>query len=564
MNRKIIVFILAILVASAGTLPFSSSAHAAVPVDPRHPIHVTDHSPPPTAKNAKEAKEAKSPKGPRPGNPGPGAQGPLETIAEMIAKQAAAKFATFALNESGINKLLGDKTSLDGLAAQIQALSDQLKDVQRTQTAILQDLKSVELNQFQVPLTTLVSSVQSLYTNEFLPTLEALQRYSDEATDPDAACEVPKSKCDKARTTFESTLAGFLTAAANAEGDNLAIHNFLMPGPTGSSAMAAYGAFLMAGPQSTGRLTSTDSERLYAFYTYYAEYEALATLLQAVRNTVRYEDLPSSFTSFIDTQVIGYQKLEREGLPPRIPPGTVITLPVAVESRTTTRNRPMWIWDFRVGSNLAWDPASPAGSAPLAPNCRRDAGTNRCAVDAAINTYNQTAAGLGFQDWRVPSRVEWDGLLTGQYDNNNRTDLRGFLLRMFPNSVVQGTALDQALTTNPVVWTADLARAPQVSCHLSGSGIGDAGKVVPVVHTAIPTRNTLRDYPAAFPQTNVPTVSSAQLQYPRGLTQSQGLQWCGDRLVEMVSAGFVPAASAQSPNGAQLVAVRTTTGDYMP
>jgi hypothetical protein len=518
---------------------------------------------PATAKDVKDPKapsEAKLPNDPKPGK---GSQGPLDLIADTLLNAAKIRFANFALDQIGLGKLLSDKPKLDALAAQIQALSDQLKEVQKTDNAIFAELKNVELNQHAIPLTILKSSVQSLYMDEFLPMIEALQNYSDAKVDLNATCDDLMSRCGKAKTTFDTTLAGFLRAAERSEGDNTTMHNLLMPGATANSAMSAYGQFLMAGPGQTGTLTSHDSDRLYAFYTYFAEYEALATLMQGVRNTVRYATLPMSMSNFITIEAIGYLQKESEQLPPRIPPNTAIALPVKVEDRKTTMNSPMWIWDFRVGRNLAWDPAKSAGSAPLAPTCRRDEGTNRCAVDAAINTYNQTAAGAGFHDWQVPSRAEWDGLLAGQYDNNNRTDLRGFLLRMFPN-VVQGSALDQALTDNPVAWTSDMAKQPAVSCHLSGSGIGDAGKVVPVVHTALPTGGTLRNYPAALPLTNVPAVSSAQLQYPRGLTQTGGLQWCRARLVEMVSAGFVNAAPGLLANGAQLVATRTTTVSYLP
>jgi hypothetical protein len=502
----------------------------------------------------KPPKEAKPPKG------GKGAQGPLQSIAEIVAKQAAIKFADFALNQSGLDKLLGDRTSLDALAAQIQGLSDQLKAVQKTADAILRDIQKVLLNQFEIPLKTLVSSVQSLYVNEFLPTIEALTKYADAI--PDGDCQNDKSNCGKARLTFESTFAGFMDAAARSEADNITIHNFLMPGPTQSSALSAYGAFLMRGEGATGLLTTADSDRLYAFYTYYSEYEALATLMQGVRNTVRYANLPASLDAFIKTQVIGFQKLEQDSLPPRIAPNTVIALPRALDQRTTTKTQPMWIWDYRVGRDLAWDPATAAGTAPLAPNCSRASGTNRCTVGAAINTYNQTAAGVGFNDWRMPSRAEWDSLLTGQFDQFPH-DLRLFLLSMFRDAV-QGAILDQSLTTNPFVWTADMAKAPAVSCHLTGSGIGDAGKVVPVVHTALGTGGTLRNYPAAYPLTSVPQVSSAQLNYPRGLSQTQGLQWCRDRLAAMVTAGFVTPTSGQWAAGAQLIATRTTTVDYMP
>jgi hypothetical protein len=152
--------------------------------------------------------------------------------------------------------------------------------------------------------------------------------------------------------------------------------------------------------------------------------------------------------------------------------------------------------------------------------------------------------------------------LTGQFETVPH-DLRLFLLHLIQDNV-QGTVLDLSLEAHPLVWTSDLARAPSVSCHLTGSGIGDAGKVVPVAYTALGTGGTLRNYPAAIPSVTVPQVSTAQLQYPRGLSQSQGLQWCRDRMVEMVTAGFVTAPPGLPAAGAQLFVTRTTTVNYMP
>ena len=124
------------------------------------------------------------------------------------------KFVDFALNQAGLDKLIGDKTSLDDLAAQIEGVSIQLTELQKTGAAILRDLTKVLLQQFEIPLRALVSSVQSLYVNEFLPTIEALTLYA--AAIPDGNCDDDKSKCGKARVTFDTTFAGFMEAAARA------------------------------------------------------------------------------------------------------------------------------------------------------------------------------------------------------------------------------------------------------------------------------------------------------------------------------------------------------------
>jgi hypothetical protein len=496
-----------------------------------------------------------------PGN-GKGGSDPFDpvNIAKFLAKQAAIKFADLALDKSGVLKLISDRTTLDDLAGQIQGVSNQVRVLQQSTDQIQRDLAKVLLNQFAIPLTALVSSVQSLFLNQFLPTIEALVRYADAV--PDGNCDDTTSKCGKARVTFEDTLAGFMDAAARTESDNITIHNFILPSSAGSSVLSAYGAFLMRGEGATGLLTSTDSDRLLAFYNYYAQWEALATLMQSERNTVRYANLPGSMDNFINIQVTGFQKLETDSLPAPIPTDAVISLPVTPGLRTSTKNQLMWNWNYRVGPNLAWDPSTAPSSAPLAPGCSRVSGANRCTVAAAINTYNQTAAGLGFTDWRVPSRADWDRFLTGQFDQFPK-DLRLFLLG-FWRFGVQGAALDQSLQTSPLVWTSDMAQQPSISCHLSGSGIGDAGKVVPVAHTALGTGGSLRNYPAAFPLVTVPQVSTAQLQYPRGLTQSQGLAWCRQQLVSMVTAGFVTPNAGGAAASANLIAARTTTVNYMP
>lgn len=498
---------------------------------------------------------------PLPAGAKPKKSDPIVSIGKFLAKQATGKFAEFALDKSGVLDLLGNRTTLDDVTSQVQLLSTQVKALQQSADAIQRQLATIFLTQFDVPLRDLVSDVQSLYMNQFLPTFEALTNYA--LAFPSGNCDDPTSQCGKAKATFDGTLQGFLDAAARTEAVNTKIHNLLMPGAIGTSALSAFGAYVMRGEGATGLLTTADSNRVYAFYNYFGEYEALETFMQGVRNTVRYADLPLSMASFIAIQAVGYPKAEQDSLPPPIPADVFISLPQALAQRTSAKGVPMWLWDFKVGTSLAWDPSTPTNDAPQSPTCSRNSGPNRCTVPAAINTFNQTSAGLGFTGWHVPARAEWDGLLDGKFDVVPH-DLRLFLLHMIPSNI-QGVAFDQANSTNPFVWMSDTAKAPAISCHLSGSGIGDAGKVVPVAFTALGTGGTLRNYPAAYPAVTLPQVSTAQLQYPRGLTQSQGLAWCRQQLVSMVTAGFTtPGSGKQSAAGGQLVAVRTTTVNYMP
>jgi len=495
-----------------------------------------------------------------------GVQGIGGSIASSVAGFAAQKLAGFALSQAGLGDLV-DPTSakLAELELELGKISGQLETLQTSLNQMTQLMNKLELQGYTIPLGDKVSQIQSLYDNYFVLVLDALTDYASEAQklsagtpcDKDPA-SAPASACATALRRFNDRRSEFLNAQANppTAALNSELHSALVPSTAGD-VMGAYAAYLMAGPGSTGFLTSADSDHLFAFYHYYAEYEALATFMKGMWQSTRMT--ASEFDAFIAREITGYQASEHNHLPQEsIPKNTAIMLPVNPSARTSTKDRPMLLWDSQVGTDLAWDPRKPAGSAILAPTCSRIAGADRCAVDAAINTYNTTAAGLGFSNWHVPSKAEWDAILNGQFINHP-TDAGGLLLQVFGDDA----DLKAALGRNPFIWNS--AAPATVDCDAIDSLAGQfvVGRISDYAHTALPTSASLKGYPSQYPVTNVPRVDTRAIVTPNRLTtRDSRLQYCRDNLAAQVTTGFTGSPTVRGA-GAQLFPTRTTTAEYM-
>jgi hypothetical protein len=317
--------------------------------------------------------------------------------------------------------------------------------------------------------------------------------------------------------------------------------------------MNAYGQYLLKGPTSTGILTADDSDRVIGFYNYFAEYEAIATLMKGQWDSIRFEANPDEFARFVDTQINGYQKQEHAALPPRIPPDAILALPAEPTARTSTRHVQMWMTNLKVRQDLTWDPSTPGA---------------RGSVDEAINTLNTTDAGEGYKDWKVPSRSELDSLFAGRYNPASPADANKFLGRIAPSGV-QWRGLLDALTgvqAHPYLWTADPAgvpstsTSPAVKCVNHISQIAKfLGPITGYAHTALgPTSASLNGYPSGYTLTNVPGVHVLALDVT-AQTDDAALSACRAMLAAQVTQGFAGGARAQ------LLATRNTGDvDYLP
>jgi hypothetical protein len=479
-------------------------------------------------------------------------------VAEMAGKEVGKEIGGFLFNKIGLGDLTNPNSGdFDALKTQLDHISGQVTTLQRSADEINADLAQVELKQFTQPLKTHLSSIESLYMDDFAPVLTDLQDYVGEKL-KDPACP-DKSACAAAKNDFDTDLGKFRRNVSTTESQslNIDIHNNLIP-IDGDSAMIAYGKVLMKG---TGFLTAADSARLDAFYRYWSGWEALAVWMKAENRAIELEDNrngPALFSNFVQQQIsglpcqapqtglCGFFDLEQKHLPAAIPNDVVIALPPNTGDRKTTLGQPMWLWNARVGPNAIWDPTKPD--------------TANHSVPLALTTLNTTSAGIGFTDWRVPSPQDLNGLFAGRSAYANLDGIR-FLDKVLPDSITSfHQILWYALFDHPFLWTS-AAPAP-VPCNVSvgGGGFTSVGNITNYAHTGLQISAKLADYPGKFPLSTLPLgVGSKALVVPGTITTVAGsLQWCRDAMAVRVTEGFA------NLNGAQLLVTRQTTVNYMP
>ena len=556
----LIVFLLALGLALAAGV---AGARGGVAATEATSGSVKDMSAPVTACRAKPAKKSHKPAKCKPKGPSKGAgTGPTNiggAIAESLAKMATQQLAGFVLSQVGLDQLLDPNTKrFDELKTQLEGISNQIATLQNSVGQITSELTEIKLNQFIVPLDGYVTAVQELYSGDYKPMLKELQRYVEAkhaAVEAGLTCD-DSDECKKSRANFNADKDTFLKHAEAAHlDDNRQLHRLLVPNTTGGSALKAYGEYLMSGRGSTGFLTAADSNRVFTLYHYYAEYEALATLMKAEYKAFHFQDQPDNFADFIDEEITGFQKKEQDALPARIPQGTVISLPVLVGDRTTTLNRPMWIWDWTIETGLTWDPSKP----PTQPR----------SVPAALTTLNTTDAGGKFNDWHVPSRADFAGLFAGQSTRFPNDNVVEFLDRILPHDSPERLLRLENFSPNPYLWTSDAAGTKgDATCALSSS---DRVTVGGYAHTGIFCGNKLTVDPNSFPLEYVPTLVTPldlkplTISPPGGMTRDQRIQWCKDELARRVTAAIETGADYLYTKTAQLVATRSTGNQkFMP
>jgi len=509
-----------------------------------------------------------------------GAQGIAGSIATSLAGAVAKSLLGFALNQTALGKIF-DPTDfkLDQLKTQLGVIQNQLNTLQLSVDSISAELQKLALQGYLVPLEGIISKIKSLNDGFFAPTLRAETAWADAdraVKEAGLTCDEVKA-CDDKHNEFVKQRGFFFDAVKTPESQDLnnQIHAALIPNSIGQSVMRAYGAYLLNKPKTTGILTRADSDLVYSFYNYFAEYEALAVWMKAEwKGAVQFDTNPTEFDLFVKAEITDRRAVEEALRPPRIPGNTFIVLNPDPARRTKTKDQPMFLWDPKIGGNLVWDPSFPAGTATLPSSCikLRSTPTPACAVDAAINTFNVTDVGdITFHDWHVPSRTEVDALFTGQIANFP-TNSRGFLLRILPNNVVDTSVFDNNISTYGFLWTSEPAGVPSTSsspaydCNRPQAPIL-VGRITGYAHTAIRIgMDTIRNYPAGYPLTNVPDLGPfISGSKDTTLTQAQYLQVCRNFLATRVTNHFAgpPGFGFEDRRGAQLFPVRMTTVDYL-
>lgn len=479
-------------------------------------------------------------------------------VAEMAGKEVGKEIGGFLFNQIGLGDLTNPNSGdFDKLNARLDKISEQVTTLQRSAEEIDDELAQVELKQFTQPLKAHLSSIESLYMDDFVPVLADLQDYvAEKLSNP--ACPAG-SDCAAAKNDFDKDLGKFRTNVSTTESQslNIDIHNNLIP-IGGDSAMIAYGKVLMKG---SGFLTAADSAKLQAFYHYWAGWEALAVWMKAENRAIELEDNrngPTLFSNFVQQQITGlpcqsgqtglcgFFDLEQKQLPAAIPNDVVIALPPVTGDRTTTLGQPMWLWNARVGANATWDPSRPE--------------TAIHSVPAALTALNTTDAGIGFTDWRVPSAGDLNGLFAGRSAYSNMDGLH-FLDKVLPNSLSSfHPALIIGLQDHPFLWTSAAPAPLPCNVPVGGGGFTSVGNITNYAHTGLQISARLGDYPGKFPLSTVPTgVGRTSLTVSGNITTVSGaLQWCRDTMAARVTAGF------NAGSAAQLLATRQTAVNYMP
>jgi hypothetical protein len=505
----------------------------------------------------------------------PGATGVADTIQSALIGFAVNHLAGFALSKTGLGKILDPtSTALADLKASVASMQRQIDALKIQVTSIQLDIQKLSLKTYLVPLEKYVSDIKSLYNGFYAPTMRAETAYAEAeraAIGNGSTCLLTPD-CFQKWSEFQKQRGYFLDAVGTPESQalNTDMHDLLMPGQSGDSPLKAYGSYLLKA--GDGIFTAADSDRLFAFYDYFREWEAAATLMKGQwKGALQFSDNPTEFDLFLGAEVTGYQEAERGEEPSRIPANAVVVTPVDPSLRTGTKGMPMWLWDDKVGTSLVWNPGQPAGTNPLPASCLapRTVSTPTCAVDAAVNTFDATGAGLGFHDWKVPSKADWDTLLTDQPG----ADAKAFVLATFPNLVAVPAAFKNAVGTYGYLWTTEPAGipsttfSPALDCNRHTAPILVA-KMTGYAHTAIPVTAALKSYPRDYPLTNVPDMGQfIQTSPDTTLTNAGYLQYCRDKLARTVTSRFAtkpPEYGIQDRRGAQLFVMRKTTEEYLP
>lgn len=468
--------------------------------------------------------------------------GVQDAIQNAVLGFAKDQVKGFLVNQFGLGAMLDPTgTKLAAISQQLDQISAQVANVQTSINNTYALLAQTDLHTLLNPLVDKVTATYTLYNDYFAPLVRAEIAYAtaNKAVPSGSTCEAT-SDCSKAQSNFNKAKgtidppAGFLGQEENSanSGLNDQIHSYLVPTAGRISVINAYGKYLMT--SGSGFLTTATSDQLLGFYSYFADTEVLATWMKAEWNGVRYDTNPDEFKRFLAQTLTGdaasnppvtsYIDEELKHLPAPIPAGVVISLSANSAMRTTSQNRPMWLFSNPKGVNLIWSPYDPTG---------------KRSVGAAIDTLNSTQVD-GFTNWVVPSKADWDGLFSGWMIHDN---LLHFLQRMYPakNNDIGATIFFTGLGS--YVWTS-------TPSNFIVSVIYAAGFTVPL-HTALNLFGNDFTYPVGNPLVPISNGLSASCSYPGSLTKDQAQQYCLD-------AAKATLGAYVSGNQAALIATRST------
>ncbi|MFL5861712.1 MAG: hypothetical protein ACJ780_13160 [Solirubrobacteraceae bacterium] len=494
-----------------------------------------------------------------------GIQDHLQSLLLSFAKD---QLQGFILNQFGVNELTDPVgTKLNAITSQLGNITTQLATAQTSINTTYDAVVNTDLHTALNPLVTDVVKVFSLYNDSFAPAIRGEIRYAaaKAAVKAGSTCEDTEA-CRDARDDFFGTSErpgfrqAFVTAQAGASemARNDTIHDYLIKTGERPAILTTYGTYLIA--HSSGFLTRSTSDRLLAFYTYFADAEALATWMKAEYRAIEWgpdatghvtpghQDefkrfLVSTITGDPATREQSYFQKELSSLPPLIPAHAVISLSPNSAERTTSNGRPMWLFDPQytgiaqgnLSMSLTWDPTEEAVRAGLVEFA--DHGVP--SVGHALKEINNARPG-DFADWTVPSADEWKNLFAGWKTTKSR---REFLGDMDPADPYWHSVLPLVLDSQtPYLWTR--TAAPRDSKCLSVGTVLHLHAPT-VVNTSVPLSDSDRAIGPVGP--------GAEL-YGANVSECYHFAWA--QLTGRITGEYVPAG--------YLIATRNTGGlNYM-
>jgi hypothetical protein len=487
--------------------------------------------------------------------------GVQDTVKDLLLSFAKDQLKGFILNQFGVNEMTDPVgTKLTQITNQLSDITTQLTHMQTSINNTYTVGVDTHLDTELTPLVDYAGHVFTLYRDKFLPAVRAEIAYADAqkaAVKDGSTCDATPT-CVALRKAFEGdpanpvtypgTRAKFLAAQGSAPYLGLFrdIHNYLVPTGGRSSVITLFGTFLMA--HSNGFLTRTTSDRLMAFYQYFADVEALATWMQGEWEAVESIDnhQPEQFQDFLVEAITGdanatpavqsLSEKELKFLPRLIPAHAIISLSPNAAERTTTKDRPMWLYDPQYAlANLSWRPTKQA----LLDGRVAFEDTNPFSVGHALKLIDDARPG-DFSDWTVPTWDEFKGLFAGW---NTTEPIRVFIGNMDPTDAYWHSLLPLILSTQDErLWT-------QTPATVNSTCLPSRTVMHLHVATAVNTGGPLSGYSGALD-----TMGPGAELYGSGVSD------CYDHAFAILNGGIT---GRSVPTGQLIVVRHTGTVNYM-
>ena len=281
---------------------------------------------------------------------GPGAFDIAKWFGEKAAGALVGKGAGMAFDFlskiTGLDKILPETADakilkeLEAIKLQLAGISQRLEQLTELVNQLITEERQFHLDTALARLCTASDSQQVLYTQQYIPMVNAgvqlgaiLEGPNPQLADvKDASGLSPRERVVALRKDF---LRFYETNALVLERGIREIHAALVPGALQTSVLAAYGQVLM-----TKRfLNRGDSESLQGLYGDLAQTEALASWMAAEYRSASPQN-PEAFRNVI-TAYLGNTKEEQANLPRLIPAGAVVDLG-KVNSISSAQSSSMW------------------------------------------------------------------------------------------------------------------------------------------------------------------------------------------------------------------------------